>query len=118
MFYHAALLKGVLTQKTESLFLDYYLTKPDGMYYIYDKPLNKVSDVFASREASCYLAALEVLAEYDSKDYFGKLEKLIPQYTEDDVQNFVNMSLCNLYHEICHRYIHASKEKNIARKIH
>lgn len=65
MFYHAALLKGVLTQKTESLFLDYYLTKPDGMYYIYDKPLNKVPDVFASREASCYLAALEVLAEYD-----------------------------------------------------
>ena len=29
------------------------------------KPLNKVPDVFASREASCYLAALEVLAKYD-----------------------------------------------------
>ncbi len=51
---------------------------------------------------------------YSTKDYFGKLADLIPQYTEEDVRNFVKMSLCNLYHEICHRYIHASKEKNIA----
>ncbi len=50
---------------------------------------------------------------YSTKDYFGKLADLIPQYTEADVRNFVKMSLCNLYHEICHRYIHASKEKNI-----
>jgi len=27
----------------------------------------------------------------------------------------VKMGLGNLYHEICHRYIHASKEKNIAK---
>lgn len=66
MFYHAVLLQGVLTPKTERLFLDYYLAKPDGMYYIYDKPLNQVPEVFASREASCYLAAMEVLAGYDA----------------------------------------------------
>ena len=52
---------------------------------------------------------------YSTKDYYGKLADLIPQYTDDDVQNFVRVSLCNLYHEICHRYIHASKEKNIAK---
>ena len=51
---------------------------------------------------------------HTTKDYFGKLADLIPQYTEEDVRNFVKMSLCNLYHEICHRYIHGSKEKNIA----
>lgn len=66
MFYHAVLLRGVLTEKTERLFLDYYLAKPDGMYYIYDKPLHKPPEVFASRDASCYLAALEVLSGYDS----------------------------------------------------
>lgn len=65
MFYHAVLLKGVLSNKTEASFLDYYLSKPDGMYYIYAKPLNKPPAAFASREASCYLSALEVLAEYD-----------------------------------------------------
>ena len=56
MFYHAALLPGVLSPKTEDLFLDYYLPKPDGMYYIYDKPLNQLPETFASRKSSCYIA--------------------------------------------------------------
>ena len=30
-----------------------------------------------------------------------------------DVRNFCKMSVNNIYHEICHRYIHASKEINI-----
>ncbi len=66
MFYHAVLLQGVLTPKTERMFLDYYLSKQDGMYYIYDKPLNQVPGEFASRGASCYLAAMEVLARYET----------------------------------------------------
>ena len=66
MFYHAVLLQGILTPKTERLFLDYYLSKQDGMYYIYDKPLNQVPEEFASRGSSCYLAAMEVLAGYKS----------------------------------------------------
>lgn len=71
-FYHAALLPGVLSQKTEGLFLDYYLSKPDGMYYIYDKPLNRLPEMFASRKASCYLAAIEVLSRYEmAKDKLG-----------------------------------------------
>jgi hypothetical protein len=65
MFYHAALLSGVLTPQTEEHFLDYYLAKPDGMYYIYDKPLCQPPEIFASRASSCYLAAMEVLARYD-----------------------------------------------------
>lgn len=64
MFYHAALLPGVLKPNTESLFLDYYLSKPDGMFYIYDKSLNQPPPIFASRASSCYLAAIEVLSRY------------------------------------------------------
>lgn len=64
MFYHAALLPGVLSPKTEGLFLDYYLSKPDGMFYIYDKPLCQPPEVFASRASSCYIAAMEVLSRY------------------------------------------------------
>ena len=64
MFYHAALLSGVLSPKTEDFLLDYYLSKPDGMFYIYDKPLNKPPIVFASRSAGRYLAAIEVLSRY------------------------------------------------------
>ena len=64
MFYHAALLAGVLSPKTESLFLEYYLAKPDGMFYIYDKPLNPPPKALQSREASRWLAAVEVLSRY------------------------------------------------------
>lgn len=52
---------------------------------------------------------------HTTKDYYGTLKKLVPEYTETDVRNFVKMSLGNLYHEICHRYIHAPKEKNISK---
>ena len=52
---------------------------------------------------------------HTTKDYYGTLTKLIPEYTKNDVRNFVKMGLGNLYHEICHRYIHAPKEKNIAK---
>lgn len=52
---------------------------------------------------------------HTTKDYYGTLARLVPEYTENDVRNFVKMSLGNLYHEICHRFIHAPEEKNIAR---
>lgn len=75
MFYHAALLPRVLSPKTEDLFLDYYLSKPDGMYYIYDKPLNQPPEIFASRSSSCYLAAIEVLSRYGQSK--GKMNFVI-----------------------------------------
>ena len=50
---------------------------------------------------------------HTTKDYYGTVEKLVPEYTENDVRNFVKMSLGNLYHEICHRYIHATKDQNV-----
>ena len=46
---------------------------------------------------------------------FRSAATIVPEYTENDVRTFVKMSLGNLYHEICHRYIHAPKEKNIAK---
>lgn len=51
---------------------------------------------------------------HSTKDYFGVLRDFVPSYTQQDVRNFVKLSLNNLYHEICHRYIHASPEANRA----
>jgi hypothetical protein len=48
-----------------------------------------------------------------TKDYYGNLSSNVPEYSEADVRNFCKMSVNNLYHEICHRYIHASKERNV-----
>ncbi|MBR6538129.1 MAG: nucleotidyltransferase domain-containing protein [Lachnospiraceae bacterium] len=50
-----------------------------------------------------------------TKDYFGILSELVPVYTKDDIRNFVKMSVNNMYHEICHRYIHADREKSVAK---
>ena len=51
---------------------------------------------------------------HSTKDYYGKLCEFVPAYTEQDIRNFVKMSLNNLYHELCHRYIHSSPERNAA----
>lgn len=50
-----------------------------------------------------------------TKDYFGTLKELVPAYTDKDIRNFVKMSVNNLYHELCHRYIHADRNKSIAK---
>lgn len=50
---------------------------------------------------------------HSTKDYFGILGMLVPAYTEQDIRNFLKFSINNLYHEICHRYIHADQAHNI-----
>ena len=51
---------------------------------------------------------------HTTRDLFGKLKDLLPPATREDEINYVKLSLGNLYHELCHRYIHADREKNIA----
>lgn len=51
---------------------------------------------------------------HTTKDYYGTLSEHVPEYSEFDVRAFVKLSLGNLYHELCHRYIHTSKENNIS----
>ena len=51
---------------------------------------------------------------HSTRDYYGVLQELVPAYGEQDIRNFVKMSLNNLYHELCHRYIHSSTERNAA----
>ena len=51
---------------------------------------------------------------HTTKDYYGTLANLVPEYTKNDVRTFIKMSIGNLYHELCHRYVHNSEENNIA----
>ena len=43
---------------------------------------------------------------HTTKDYYGCLSDFVPAYSDSDVRAFVKMSLGNLYHEVCHRFIH------------
>lgn len=51
---------------------------------------------------------------HTTKDYYGKLADYMPFYTVEDERNYVKLSLGNLFHELCHRYIHADRERNIS----
>lgn len=52
---------------------------------------------------------------HSTRDLYGRLSDFLPDYTNDDVRNFAKLSVNNLYHEICHRYLHAAPEKNVAK---
>ena len=51
---------------------------------------------------------------HTTKDVFGELKDFLPSAARQDEINYVKLSLGNLYHELCHRYIHADREKNTA----
>ncbi|MBQ4448517.1 MAG: GNAT family N-acetyltransferase [Clostridia bacterium] len=52
---------------------------------------------------------------HTTKDLFGDLTDYLPLAAREDEVNYVKLSLGNLYHELCHRYIHADRDKNIAK---
>ena len=51
---------------------------------------------------------------HTTKDLLGVLTDYLPSATQEDEVNYVKLSLGNLYHELCHRYIHADRERNVA----
>lgn len=53
-----------------------------------------------------------------TKDYYGELKNLVPAYSVEDERNYVKLSLNNLFHEICHRYVHADREYNISKLLY
>ena len=52
---------------------------------------------------------------HTTKDLLGVLTDFLPHATRNDEINYVKLSLGNLYPELCHRYIHADRDKNAAR---
>ena len=51
---------------------------------------------------------------HTTKDLLGVLTDYLPPAAREDEINYVRLSLGNLYHELCHRYIHAGRDENIA----
>ncbi|MCI8442769.1 MAG: hypothetical protein HFG27_09595 [Provencibacterium sp.] len=89
---------------------------------LYRDALLKVGDY----EKSCgFICGKEELSRWNpleichllhtTRDLYGVLSELVPAYTREDEKNFIRLSVGNLYHEICHRYIHGERAKNIAR---
>ena len=49
---------------------------------------------------------------HTTKDIYGTLAEFLPEASRNDEINYVKLSLGNLYHELCHRYIHTDREKS------
>lgn len=47
---------------------------------------------------------------HTTRDYFGSLQNFVPDYTREDVLDYIKLSLGNLYHGLCHTRIHASEQ--------
>ena len=50
---------------------------------------------------------------HTTKDIYGTLADHLPGASREDEIAYVKLSLVNLYHELCHRYIHTDRENSI-----
>lgn len=75
----------------------------------------KACGFICGREEMIRWNPLEVFQlRHTTKDLFGALKDFLPSAKREDEINYVKLSLGNMYHELCHRYIHADRERNIA----
>lgn len=51
---------------------------------------------------------------HTTRDLLGTLTDYLPPAARADELNYVKVSLGNLYHELCHRYIHRDRARNMA----
>ena len=76
----------------------------------------KACGFICGREELTRWSPLEVCQlRHTTKDLFGSLSEYLPDASREDEISYVQTSLGNLYHELCHRYIYADREKNAAR---
>lgn len=50
---------------------------------------------------------------HTTRDLVGTLTDYLPPAAREDEINYVKLSLGNLYHELCHRYVHRDRDRNI-----
>lgn len=52
---------------------------------------------------------------HTTKDIYGALKPLLPDYTRADAVNYLKLSVGNVYHMLCHGYVHANVQKDVTR---
>lgn len=84
----------------------------------------EITESLPHPERACgFLCGREELARWNpleichllhtTRDWYGELAPLVPPWTEEDVRNYVKLSAGNLYHELCHRYVHGAQENTV-----
>lgn len=84
-FYQISLISDCLNENTEKAVIDYVINKEDGIYYIYGDKISVLPRTFESKEASRYIAAIELLSEYKYTKY--KLNYVIDWLNDNRNEN-------------------------------
>ena len=84
-FYQISLISDCLNENTEKAVIDYVVNKEDGIYYIYSDKISVLPQTFESKEASRYIAAIELLSEYKHAKY--KLNYVIDWLDDNRKEN-------------------------------
>jgi hypothetical protein len=76
-YYPVAILAGEIDEDIEQAYFDYVLESDTGYYYTYQGAMTKLPENFCSREASRYLAAVELYAAYPNRICKDKLRFVV-----------------------------------------
>ncbi len=75
---------------------------------------DKACGFICGRDELTRWSPLEVCQlRYTTKDLYGQLAGYLPDASREDEIHYVKISLGNLYHALCHRYIHRDRTRNI-----
>lgn len=84
-FYDVNITQGLLKPDIESRWIEHIINYDKGIYYIYGKCISELPKVFASLETSRYLAAIEILAGFDTAK--EKLQFVVDWLEENKDEN-------------------------------
>ncbi|MSU00383.1 hypothetical protein [Tissierella pigra] len=76
-FYQISLIANSLEDEVAVALFDYVLQHQSGIYYIYDKKISVLPELFKSKQASRYIGAIELLSKYKNPGCKNKLEFVV-----------------------------------------
>jgi hypothetical protein len=82
-FYQISLLANYLNKNIEKEYFEYILNYPTGIYYVYDKKLMEIPEIFQSKYTSRFIGAIELLSDYNNVECKKQL-KYIVKWLEDN----------------------------------
>ncbi|ULQ60296.1 hypothetical protein K7I13_03015 [Brucepastera parasyntrophica] len=76
-FYQVSLVTNILDKNIEPVYFKYILEHEPGIYYIYNKKIKNVPEIFSAKHTGYYLRAIELLARYNNQECKDQLRFVV-----------------------------------------
>jgi hypothetical protein len=87
IFYLVSIVTNLLDKKIEKAYFKHILENSKGIYYINDKKLTIVPEIFMGKETSRYLMAIELLAKFNNLECKKQLKYITKWLKENMTKN-------------------------------